>query len=82
MRFETQVGASVVGRSSREYAAQSDLRESRESGEAVISEPLQVIRVRKMGLKSSQLIKVRLLRQVLYRFQGAKQFSAVLFQFC
>ena len=51
MRFETQVRTTVVGHSSREYAAQSDLRESRESGEAVISEPLQVTWFRKMGVR-------------------------------
>jgi hypothetical protein len=43
MRFETQVEASVVGRSAREYAAQSGLRESSEGDEAVISAPVQVI---------------------------------------
>ena len=43
MRFETKVGASVVVRSAREYAALSGLQEHSEGGEAAITAPVQVI---------------------------------------
>jgi hypothetical protein len=42
MQFETQVGASVVGRSAGEYTAQSGSRESSEGAEEEISAPVQV----------------------------------------
>jgi hypothetical protein len=45
MRFETQVGASVVVRSDREYAAQSGLQENSEGSEVASSAPVQVILV-------------------------------------
>jgi hypothetical protein len=45
MRFETQVGASVVGCSAREDAAQSGLQENSEGGKAAIAAPVQVILV-------------------------------------
>jgi hypothetical protein len=57
MRFETQVEASVVGRSAREYAAQSGLRESSEGGEAEISAPVQVIPFRKNGVRRPSIVK-------------------------
>ena len=43
LRFETQVGASVVGRSAREDAAQSGLQENSKGGKAAITAPVQVI---------------------------------------